>query len=549
MAFSTEELIQIGLIVGIIIVFGYLAFNYLKTKGMLERKEKPKKEEMKSMSFAKNRKMRGLEKLIPDKKLSKKPSFTEIKIGSTEGLWEPEEEQPFLEKKIGQKTETKQETKSEIKKQEVKELQQIVKKAGEEKKSIFDQLKQKIKGKEKPKEKITEMKFKGTKPETKTAKRKFAFKSGTETAKRKIAPEAIPEKKPTVKLQPKPEEEKVILERIPIDKLKNFVSKGRFAFKKAEETKEPTAKSAEEKPKKDIGKKLEEKIKQYEERMKAVKEGKTKDEVFFDSEEEKQKHEEKFVQKILDSEEGELEKISKAIEPKTGKKWEQEKKETIDALKKEFSELDKKEKKDLWAEPKEKPVAKPLPKPEPKPIIKPTQPVKPIKEFVSNGKFAFSSEKKVKSVKPELTKTETKSSIQEEMKKLIEERKKQMKQKKPAEEPAAKEVAKAAPKIQPKPKTAEKPQPKIESKPAPKPKIEVKKEKTAEKKKKGLFERFGLKKEKINLTREETDQMEKIMIVLKGKTAEYSREDMREAMQNLGYKEKIIEEAMRRLYE
>ena len=90
------------------------------------------------------------------------------------------------------------------------------------------------------------------------------------------------------------------------------------------------------------------------------------------------------------------------------------------------------------------------------------------------------------------------------------------------------------------------------TKPAPKPQQKVKpKQKTKPKdikKKKGLFERIGLRREKIRLTKDEEDQVQKIMIVLKGKTSEYSREEMKEAMHNLGYKEKIIEEAIRRLY-
>ena len=58
---------------------------------------------------------------------------------------------------------------------------------------------------------------------------------------------------------------------------------------------------------------------------------------------------------------------------------------------------------------------------------------------------------------------------------------------------------------------------------------------------------MGLRK-KIKLTREEEEQLKKIMIVLKGKTTEYSREDMEEAMKNLGYPEKVVQEALRRIY-
>ena len=681
MAFSTEELIQIGLLVAIIIVFGYTAYNYLKNKGLLERKSTPKKEETKSLSFASNRKMRNLEKLIPDKKLSSRPRLTELKIESTEGLWEPEAEPQTFSKKFDQKqllekvlsktTFTKGVTKStgqartenieEIKgkKEGINEIQQMVKKAGEQK-SFLQKLQEKIKTEKQPQafsKKSEPQKIKPeTKKELKEAKGKFAFKPKDKKPEEKTKllsldkkidevqkekePKGLLEKlglkkarkteeKPIQKPEPKkaelqakpevkqtkteiqkpkteikqalksaakekPEEEKIILERIPIDKLKNYISKGRFAFKRKEDKKEPIQakqpfKEKTEVPaeKPDIGKKLEDKIKQYEERMKKVKEGKTKDKVLFESKEEKEKHEQKFVQKILDSEEDELEKISKAIEPKTDKKWEQEKKETIEALKKEFSELEKKDEKDLWkqepkkhaTEQKMKPFSttakteqmKSEPKKEVKTILKPVKPKNPLKEFVSNGKFAFSQEKnkpseekikwgekkqiskqvmrkqpekKEEKKQTEKPKPETKSSIQEEMKKLMEERKKLVEKEaetRKAQKPVPKQIIKPAPIPKPQLKPIEKPKPVI------KPKSEVK-PKTEQKKKKGLFERMGLKKEKINFTKEEEDQVQKIMIVLKGKTSEYSREEMKEAMHNLGYKEKIIEEAIRRLY-
>ena len=66
------------------------------------------------------------------------------------------------------------------------------------------------------------------------------------------------------------------------------------------------------------------------------------------------------------------------------------------------------------------------------------------------------------------------------------------------------------------------------------------------KKKKGLLVKLGIKKPEFSDSEEE--QMEKIMKVLKGKKAEYSKDDMIEAMQNLGYKEKMIKEVIKRIF-
>ncbi|MBU2101039.1 hypothetical protein KKB11_07475, partial [Candidatus Micrarchaeota archaeon] len=77
--------------------------------------------------------------------------------------------------------------------------------------------------------------------------------------------------------------------------------------------------------------------------------------------------------------------------------------------------------------------------------------------------------------------------------------------------------------------------------------IEMKK-KQKKPKNKGLFARFGIGVKKVKLTKEEEEKAQKILMVLKEKKAEYSKEDMIEAMKNLGYSEKITQEVLRRLY-
>jgi hypothetical protein len=540
MAFSTEELIQIGLVVGIIIVFGLVIYNYLKNKGTFEKR----KEEKKSLSFTKNRKMRGLEKLIPEKKLSNKPTMTEIKFEN--GLWEPDE--------------------IELKKED------LIKKKEEKEEPLLKE------------EKInkTEVSLAEIKP-----KGKFSFKSPFERKTEEKTIQITPKEKKQEKTELKP--------------LAEIKPKGKFAFNKiiSRKKEEKTIQPKEEEKYAQVGKKLEEKIKEMEEKKKSEKavdlfalpedkgtgktaarkiiEGIKPEPKLFRSQEEKEKHEKKFVQKILDSQEDELESISKAIETKPDEKWNKEKEETIKALRKEFEEIDKKE--DLWTEKKEK--AEEGQKKEIMETKKEKQEEKqhkeketkkkeqPLAEIELNGKFAFKKEHIEQ--KKELKKNK---GFNEEMKKLLEEKRKKIKKQKektfePKKIMLETKIKKEEIFIQPKPETKKPvlkekeeeiiPETLNTQEPAKTGKytfeptqeeIEIKKTEKKEKiKKKGFLERFGIDTKKVKLTKEEEEKAQKIMIVLKEKKAEYSKEDMIEAMKNLGYSEKITQEVLRRLYE
>ncbi|MFH1664325.1 MAG: hypothetical protein ABH986_06010 [archaeon] len=588
MAFTTDELIQIGLIIGILIVFGYAAYVYLKNKGFLElNKTKEKRTEEKTkkpLSFSKNRKMRELEKMIPEKKLDRKIMLTELRFGDEKGLWEPEPEKKAEPPKIIQPETKIPALKPEIKAEKTSSqaIREMIKEP--EKKSILSSL------------------FGQKKTEPQTQEKKFEFKQETKPEKPIQAkqPDFLKKELKPAETKAKPEQKKETGEKkglfesikstltgltqkkeMPLEKttkpvkdktpIKEKETTGKFAERKEttlmqlnqQETEampeKPLVKETEEllrefPPKREprekteypkIGRKLDETIKKYEEMV-----GK-KDKPLFESEKEKEKHEKRFVQKILDSnEEEELEKISKAIEPQSDDKWRKEKQETISALKKEFSELEKKDKKDLWGDKTEEEQEKPL--------VKETE--KLLGEFKSNGKFAA---KKAVEAKPD--KEKEKSAFLEEMKKLVQVSKTQIaKQKGIPEKKEAPETEKQnkdeKKKLVVPRKTAKEQEEKlrkiVEEKKEAKKKEEEKELKKKEEpkkpepkteKKKGFFERIGFGKEKVVFSKEEEDQIKKIMIVLKGKTAEYSKEDMIEAMKNLGYEEKIIQEVLKRI--